>query len=253
MHERQIVSHAERTPQEEACGLVVRPKEGKKLIAVECPNSADDPAHNFRIDPVHYADFLRAGTLAGIYHSHPGTDAEPSPADILAADILGLPFWIYATAAKEMRVYAPRAAKQPLLGRAFIPHFQDCYSLLQDACQLAGIALGHISRKTGAFIAGTHSRWFDWIAGNSGILVSTPKPGTIALIAMGGAAKPNHCGIYVGWNTLLHQRNDQASGHDTWAGSDWERFAMYLIDLPAMMAAGPQFQDGTLDFPASQV
>lgn len=87
-----IVAHAREAAPAECCGLLVGTSDAI-VIAVPAANLSEDPARYF-IDP---RDHIRARRDArasgrdviGFYHSHPYSDARPSPTDLAEASYPG--------------------------------------------------------------------------------------------------------------------------------------------------------------------
>jgi proteasome lid subunit RPN8/RPN11 len=83
-----IVAHARETAPAECCGLLIG-SAAEIVGAVRAGNLADSPSR-FLIDP---ADHIRARRdarargfdVVGFYHSHPHSDAQPSPTDLAEA------------------------------------------------------------------------------------------------------------------------------------------------------------------------
>jgi proteasome lid subunit RPN8/RPN11 len=92
----------------EACGLVAF--DGDVATAAMCLTNADNSPDRFTIDPAeHYGAFRfaeRMGwTIGGVFHSHPRSDAIPSPSDMSGgAD----PDWLHL-------IVGPVAGPRPLL------------------------------------------------------------------------------------------------------------------------------------------
>jgi proteasome lid subunit RPN8/RPN11 len=104
---RELARRADQEAPQEACGLISRakparglPEGGIALWAAE--NASSDPEHHFAIDPDTLLGITRqiearGETLVGVYHSHPGGVAAPSPEDVeTAAQWPGLTWIIVA-------------------------------------------------------------------------------------------------------------------------------------------------------------
>ena len=80
-----IVAHARESAPNEACGLLAG-KDGVAARAIRCANVDGSPMTRYRPDP---RDLVRAfremddrgEDLVAIYHSHPASQAYPSPTD----------------------------------------------------------------------------------------------------------------------------------------------------------------------------
>jgi desampylase len=80
------VAHAREAAPNECCGLLLG--RGDEVVRVaRTRNIADDPANRFLIDPADHFVALRMARergleVAGFYHSHPNSPAEPSARDL---------------------------------------------------------------------------------------------------------------------------------------------------------------------------
>ena len=84
-----MIAHSAFCYPEEACGLLAA-DEGGSLRMVYCLTNIDHSANRFTVDPEeHYHAWQHAEAngwaLAGSFHSHPRTEAVPSPAGIAGA------------------------------------------------------------------------------------------------------------------------------------------------------------------------
>lgn len=80
-----VVAHAREQGRLECCGLVAA-RAGRPTRAVRCANVTEQPSVRYRIDPREqlraFRDMDAAGEeLLAIYHSHPVSQAYPSPTD----------------------------------------------------------------------------------------------------------------------------------------------------------------------------
>lgn len=84
-----IVEHARAEAPRECCGLLVG-KEGAVERAVATRNDSEAPLTRYRVDPADHFAVIRAlrgseQAVVGAYHSHPATEAAPSPTDTAEA------------------------------------------------------------------------------------------------------------------------------------------------------------------------
>ena len=99
---RAMIAHARFSAPEEACGLLAADDAGA-LRMVYCLTNTDHSPVAFTLDPTeHYRALRHAETrgwrLAGVFHSHPGTGAYPSPTDVAGALE---PEWLYVVVSLE--------------------------------------------------------------------------------------------------------------------------------------------------------
>ena len=106
----QLMQLAQKTPEEEICGLISRDQRGfKKCYPVV--NAAGDKKHFFALDPKGQIEAIRVmrehgEELAAIYHSHPDSPPQPSLTDIEQHEYPGVLYLIISLGTKgrpEMR------------------------------------------------------------------------------------------------------------------------------------------------------
>ena len=93
-----MLEHARSSPGREVCGLVGG-MAGRPVNYYPVANEAPDPARRFLMNPEAQLDAMRrmreAGEdLFGIFHSHPGSPAEPSATDRELAFYPGVVYYI---------------------------------------------------------------------------------------------------------------------------------------------------------------
>lgn len=111
----ELVAHARREPEHECCGLLAG-REGVITHVFPAENVAADPAKNYEIAPKELFRLMReirgAGlVLAGIYHSHPNGENEPSARDLERAyypDVAYLILSPHADAPRPVRAFSIR-------------------------------------------------------------------------------------------------------------------------------------------------
>lgn len=94
-----IAAHARWAFPDEACGLLAGDVEGRLKMAY-CLSNIDRGPTGFLVDPIEHFGALRHAErygwqISGSFHSHPRTEAVPSPADVAGALD---PEWVYLIA-----------------------------------------------------------------------------------------------------------------------------------------------------------
>ena len=106
----QLMQLAQKSPEEEICGLISRDRHGfRKCYPVV--NAAADKKHFFVLDPKGQIEAIRVmrehgEELGAIYHSHPDSPPQPSLADIEQHEYPGVLYLIISLGTKglpEMR------------------------------------------------------------------------------------------------------------------------------------------------------
>jgi len=106
-----MVAHSRFCLPREACGLLALDGGGRLRMAY-CLTNADRSERTFTVDPREHVKALRHAErsgwrLGGVFHSHPGGPARPSPLDVARALE---PDWLYAV------VGAPDAERPDVRG-----------------------------------------------------------------------------------------------------------------------------------------
>jgi [CysO sulfur-carrier protein]-S-L-cysteine hydrolase len=99
-----MLVHADNCHPEESCGLLAGEPDGDIRMAYPLTNVLESST-NYTIDPREHLKAIRHAEaqgwdITGVFHSHPHTQAYPSPTDVrLAAD----PGWLYVIVGMEDR------------------------------------------------------------------------------------------------------------------------------------------------------
>ncbi|HDR0955232.1 C40 family peptidase [Pasteurella multocida] len=244
---QQILKHAKQCEPQESCGFVVF--EGRNIVYLPCDNIADDPESYFEISP---DDWLKATQYEGIIalvHSHPDGKEKGLPyLSILDRESqvrTALDWWLVADG--EIKQYR---SIPPLLKREFKNQIQDCRVLCLDAYMLAGLDIDQSNLKYE----------FEWFENGENLYEEyllkagfykleqgeQEQLGDVVLLQVGSPV-PNHAGIYLGDQTMLHHSVDRLSArvpygnswldstHSVWRHKEWQRlhFTAILNDLQA--------------------
>ena len=76
----------------EACGLLVLDQGFEKFISMT--NKAEEPLSEFTFEPKEYINVLLNYEIKTIVHSHPDSTPEPSEHDIMACNMIDIPYLI---------------------------------------------------------------------------------------------------------------------------------------------------------------
>jgi proteasome lid subunit RPN8/RPN11 len=231
---------AERSYPAEACGVVI--SVGKKSIAVECKNIAVNPNAHFMIDPVDYCAAADRGEVVGIWHTHPELSPQPSDADRVGCEASELPWFIIGINKVQDSftfegpiVVEPSGFEMDYVGRPYVFGVLDCYSLVRDYYRRErGIKMGEYPRIDRFWNKG-HDFFLDNFK-NEGFerVEDEPKEGDLFIMQV-SAAIPNHIGIYIGNDQMLHHCDGRLSRRDIYGGY-WLKHTVAHIRLGASNA-----------------
>lgn len=212
------------------------PEEAVWLITDEgcrrVPNVAEDALKSFRVAKSDMLSAQSEGLLA-VVHSHPDAPPYPSEEDMRGQVATGVPWGIVPTDAYGTRPlfwWGGDVERSPLLDRGFRHGVTDCYALIRDYYAMEhGIALPEFPRS-----------WEWWTDGQDLYGEGFPKAGFRRFdpnieppregdmwFAQLRSEVPNHGGIYLGDDTILHHLTSR-SGYDEACLSRREPIARWL-------------------------
>ena len=121
----QALAHAKEDFPKEAVGLVHVVKGKNRYF--KCRNIAETPDEHFILDPDDYLKAESKGEITAVVHSHPKTSPAPSPADMVACEASGLPWFIVNPNTETWGSYKPNGFELPYVGIEFSHGIVDCY------------------------------------------------------------------------------------------------------------------------------
>ncbi|HCL5350600.1 TPA: phage tail protein [Salmonella enterica subsp. salamae serovar [1],40:z35:e,n,x,z15] len=210
-----ILAHARRCAPAESCGWVVRTAQGGQYLP--CENLSAEPTMYFGISPEDYLDAQRTGDIVALVHSHPDGEPYLSSADRTLQIQSGLEWWLVC----DNRIHRFRCIPR-LTGRQFEHGVTDCYTLLRDACHLAGIDIPDFGREDDWWNKGKNL-YLDNLGsiGFYPVPADKAQPGDV-LVCCFGSPVANHAAIYCGNGELLHHVPEQLSKRERYTDK-WQR------------------------------
>ncbi|RKH93607.1 C40 family peptidase [Corallococcus sp. AB038B] len=220
------LTHAQADYPRESCGLVVLVDGAQRYRP--CRNLAAGQAH-FVLAPEDYAQAEGEGEVVAVVHSHPNAAPEPSEADRVMMERWGLPWLILNVPVGHWRLYFPDGYRPPLVGRTFSHGVLDCYSLIQDYYwERLGLALPDFERPDDWWAKGGNLYLEGFgRAGFVDVTGKAPREHDVLLMQL-RAPVPNHAGVYLGGDVLLHHVMGRLSGRETYSGF-WERITQRVV------------------------
>ncbi|XBW68188.1 minor tail protein [Pectobacterium phage Ymer] len=213
-----IKSHAERDYPNESCGIVIQ--SGKSQKYIPCRNIADQPKDSFAIHQEDYAAAEDSGDIIRIIHSHPGDGALPIPSDLDRASCneSGIIWGIYAYPADEYAEFEPTIT--PLIGRPFSLGVYDCYGLVMAWYKSQGIDLIDYRKTYEWWNKGEELFTLENIKATGFVTVTLEdaRAGDVIIMQI-RADVPNHSGILMPGDYLLHHMPNQLSRRIAFHGS----------------------------------
>ncbi|MFV8925360.1 C40 family peptidase [Serratia fonticola] len=217
-----ILAHAESCHPAECCGVIAQ--KGRVERYFPCANLSPKPTEHFELAPLDYAIAEDWGTVVSIVHSHTGDGAttQPSELDMLQCDVTELPWVIASWPEGDIRTINPRG-ERPLEGRQFVLGHADCWSLIMDYYrQQHGITLPNYSVERHWWDEGENLYMDNWFECGFREFYGSPQPADMVIMQI-SAPVPNHAGILLEGNTLLHHFYGQLSQRVPYGGYLQER------------------------------
>ena len=220
----------------EACGLVLR--QGKKSVAIEVKNSAAKPQSNFLISTEDYAALAAQGEVIGVWHTHAEAEARPSMADLAGCEISELPWFLMSVFKRddgfelsELVRFDPNGFEAPYEGRPYAFGVLDCWELVRDYYRREfGIQLRAYARQEDFWKKGDDLLGANWEEEGFTLIKRglAAEIGDLFLFQTDATGVPNHIGIYVGGNRLLHHCKGRLSCSEPYAGH-WQKHTVRHI------------------------
>ena len=231
LNQKAILNHAQDSAPNECCGFLVSDDMDGLVFYYPCQNVATDPQNYFEISSDDWIEAEKLGEITAIVHSHPNGKPTLSLADRQMQDLLGLDFWLACDNALH---YFPKIL--PLVGREFSHNKTDCYTIFKDFYYLAGLDLPDYYRENewwekgqNLYLANMERYGFKRLENGENLQI-----GDVILMQV-GANVPNHAGIYIGNQIVLHHspkrlsKRDLYDGywlkhtHSIWRLNEWQR------------------------------
>jgi proteasome lid subunit RPN8/RPN11 len=211
------LQHAKEESPRESVGLVHIVK-GKERY-YKCNNLAETPDEHFVLDPDNYEKAEKQGEIIALIHSHPTTHHNPSPADLVACEKSGLHWFVVNPKTELWGSCKPSGYELPYVGRSFFHGVVDCYTLVRDFYKKEfKIQLNDYFRRDKWWDKG-ENMYLDNFK-NEGfyeIPIKEIQYGCVVLMHLESDV-PNHAGIYLGDNVVLHHVQGRLSSRDIYGG-----------------------------------
>ena len=212
--EQQIIDYAKSTEPHECCGFILRDHMAGERFYYPCQNVATDPLNFFEITPEEQIEAEKVGWIEAIVHSHPNGEPVLSLADRQMFAHTDCD-WLLVCEGKLQRF--PKIA--PLVGRTFEHGKTDCYTLFKDFYFLAGLDMDEFNRPDEWWHNG-QNLYLDNLEGQGFKRLDSQETlqiGDVILMQV-GANVPNHAGIYLGEQQVLHHSPKRLSKRDLYDG-----------------------------------
>jgi proteasome lid subunit RPN8/RPN11 len=194
--------HADLEAPAECCGLIINE------TYYPCRNLG--PLGTFEVSVDDWDRLEDLGQIQGVCHSHPGSQASPSSADIEGCKETMLPWYILG---KNDELWRQDPEPIPLIGRKFHYGWADCYSIVRDY-------FGDLPDfpRTEEFWHRGENPYEEHFMDNGFISIPLHQAerGDVILIRVKSQSIPNHAAIYEGAGRMIHHLWNRFSCNDQW-------------------------------------
>ncbi|MGJ0580212.1 C40 family peptidase [Xenorhabdus bovienii] len=211
-----IIDHAKTEYPNECCGLVIQ--NSRKQRYIRCRNTAHSSTEQFSMHPADYAEAEDAGTIVAIVHSHPDATTQPSQLDIAQCDLSQIPWVIVSWPEGDIRTLMPTVGIKPLLGRPFVHGIWDCYAIVRDWYRLErNIDIPDFERSDGWWERGENLYMKNYADAGFTECSGELQIGDVIIMQV-QANEPNHAGVYIGDELMIHHMYGQLSHRVPYSG-----------------------------------
>lgn len=211
-HFEEILEHFNAEYPKEGCG-VIGIRKGKS-IWFPCKNVAED-LDDFIIDSQDYIRASHKADIIAVVHSHPDASAKPSELDIKQCNGLNLDYYIISIPNIELEHLKPERVDRPLVGRDYEFGVYDCFSLVQSYYQKFEIEMPRLAFEEDWWDKGLDyfgDLWEQYEGWNEVDDGSIQKHDLLYFNIMSDV--PNHCGVYLGDDLILHHMVGRISSRE---------------------------------------
>ena len=247
-----IKRHALSDSPNECCGLIVE-ESLDSLSAMKCRNVAQNPLHNFSIDPQDYLKASIKGKIKGTYHSHLEKQ-NFSATDKMNSMAHKMKYILYTIKNDYFSEFDPFKNKVSYLNKPFKIGVNDCFTLVRDYYrnnlklslpqEVANIYLeaseNEDLEKAARLIEAKSLTYEDSTLENDKgkIVITSEKANFVKLfpeseedleehdiLIFGGRPrhKPYHMGVYTGNNVFVHHPRNKFATSETITKMFWKR------------------------------
>ena len=220
-HLEDIFAHFQNEHPREGCGVIGVIKGKSKWFP--CRNIAKDN-DDFEINSTDYINASLRSDIIAVVHNHIDYSCEPSEADIKACNTLNLDYYIFSWPDLKMHHLEPDRNKIPLLGREYEFGVLDCWKLVIDYYDSElGINLKRDIYEDNWWKHGLN--YMDDLYEEYGFEQVTDGSLLKNYLMFFNIKSeiPNHCGVYLGNDLLLHHSEDRLSCRERLHSSAWGR------------------------------
>ncbi len=207
---KHILRHVNKNPREESCGIIYSDFNKIKYQSVD--NISPNKFNSFLIDKKIFASF-NSKEILSIFHSHPKGSEAPSEEDISTCEKIGIPYYIYSLQNKKFSLIYPQSYKpSSLLGRPFLPEFQDCVTLVKDFFDIElNIKLcKNIKNWARRRNNESNKSLVSILNKNFKEIKDVSREGDVVVFDI-YKNRPFHLGVFTKGKKIIHQPNDQLS------------------------------------------
>ena len=207
----------------EVCGIIYDDTHSNTQYITMITNISEQPEEYFLFDPVELVYILDNITSASnldlnsYFHSHVNATEQPSLQDKMTINKLNQRMLIYSIYTDNFLNVDPVVEDYPLVGRQFNYATANCYTLVQDYYEIKrSITLSDYTPIPNWWNKGM-DLFLTYIPDEGFSEVSTLQEHDVILMQVDSPV-PNHLGIYIGDNKMIHHPLDRLSQRIIYGG-----------------------------------
>lgn len=207
----------------ETCGVIYNNITAGTQSITFINNISEEPEKYFLFDPLLLSAEVNRITnapnlmLLGYFHSHVDATELPSTQDQMMINKLNIDMLIYSVYTDNFLVVEPNSEQFPLVGRQFNHVTANCYTLVRDYyIEIRGITLTNYVQIPNWWQKGLNL-FIDYAQAEGFVEVNALQKHDIILMQI-NAPVPNHVGVYLGNNIMLHHPLDRLSQRTIYGG-----------------------------------
>lgn len=202
---KQIIKKLAQKTNNEICGFVTANN------VYPCVNKSDNPQNHFLISPVDYLKVNNKEKIQFVYHSHP-KNPEFSEFDKISLYNLKLRGLVYCKETDSFNYFLPESYNNKYIGRKFEIGISDCLTLITDYYKNElNIILPQINRNENWYEKNPNLVNENIPSFLDKIVLKNAQKHDIILFDMFNNNNPNHFGIYLGDELILHHPRHKLS------------------------------------------
>jgi cell wall-associated NlpC family hydrolase len=136
----------------------------------------------------------------------------------------------------EITEQVPDDYEAPLVGRSFVHGVLDCYSLIKDYYKRElGIELPHFERRDNWWNLGENLYMEKFTEAGFATFKGPIQKHDVVIMQVYNSPVPNHAGVYIGNDQILHHMYNRLSTRDVYGGGYFQEVTRVVVRYKELM------------------